>query len=593
MQSYDSRNIYCEGYMPKKTQANEFDLELSFSNPDGRCNNILIDFKQLAQTVIDKDNLAFDLIRISVYVYIADCLTERGGLNDAYDEYWNVDLNFHIPVLDVDFWNNEEVKNLLSEALGFAVGHKYNFHFYEWDGHQRQLFMDLFDTYTQDLDIDCISMFSGGLDSLYSSMLLIEEGRKPLLLSHQSTTKLVKKRNDLKEELEKSYNTNLVKWELPVKKKNGNSLEFTQRSRSFVYACLGVSFAKCLKLKDVYLSDNGIVSFNLRSTEQNIGTLNTRSTNPKLIYFVNQLAKKLWQENAPVVENKLIYLTKADVVKGIKELGKEDLIPLTHSCVSTFGLTNSQPLCGVCSQCVDRRFAMEYAEISKSNEPDIHYKVDIFNESLTNQIDRKIGKTHSENYYRKAKIIDKATEMEFFDYFNELWDFIPPDEDEETFLANAMTLHKRFSEQVYDVIGKFGKEFTRGKFPENSLIDMIYKDSHNSFNINDYKPLKQKRLVVDQKHKYCTVDKIDFKLTAKELFFMQRLAEAKGDFVPYKKLVSELTNHLDLAKTRKLQIENKFKKFCKEKNIKPFELFENKSKYGYKLALDKDEILAV
>jgi len=586
MQSYDSRNIYCEGYMPKRAQVNKFDLELSFSNPDERCNNILIDFKQLAQTVIDKDSLAFDLIRISVYVYIADCMTERGGMKDAYDEHWNIDLNFHIPVLDVDFWNNEDVKNLLSKALEFAVGHKYNFYFYKWDGHQRQLFMDLFDTYTQNLDIDCISMFSGGLDSLYSSMLLIEDGRKPLLLSHQSTNKLVKKRSALKEELEKSYNTNLVKWELSIKKKNGSSLEFTQRSRSFVYACLGVSFAKCLKLKDVYLSDNGIVSYNLRCTAQNIGTLNTRSTNPKLIYYINQISKMIWNEEAPQVENKLIHLTKGDVVKGIKELGKEKILSLSHSCVSTLGLTNSEPFCGVCSQCVDRRFAVEYAEISEDAEPRNHYKVDIFKEPLTSQIDRKIGKTHAENYYRKAKIIDKATELEFVNFFNEVWDFIPPDEDGDNFLSNTIVLHENFSKQVFDVITKMSKPFFKGELSDGTLFDIIYSDSKVPISANDYKPIKEKRLVIDLRHKYCTVDKQEFKLTAKELYFINKLAQNKGEFVQYKKLVSKATNHVELAKTRKQQIDNKFKKFCKKANIDYFDLFENKRGYGYKLTLN-------
>ena len=595
MYCYESRNFYCDGYIPDGVVVNdEIDYKLNFNNVDDRKNNIEINFKELAKATIYKDNLAQDLIRIAVYVYIADCMTKRGSKEavstDPYDEYWNVNLNFYIPVLELNFWNREEVKGLLSKALGFVVGHKYKFNFCSWIEDNKQLLLDL---PTKKLDIDCISMFSGGLDSLYSSLLLLEEDRKPLLLSHQSNNKLVKKRTELKDEVAKVYNDGLIKWELPLKKKNGNSIEFTQRSRSFVYACLGIGFAKCLDLEDVYLSDNGIVSFNLRSTDQNIGTLNTRSTNPKLIYYVNELSKLMWQDKAPKVENKLIHLTKADVVKGIKKLNQDKLLPLTHSCVSTLGLTNVQPFCGVCSQCVDRRFATEYAEISKANEPLNSYKVDIFRESLTSQIDRKIGKTHAENYYRKAKIIQNASELEFMEYFNELWGFIPDNEDESDFLSNAMILHKRFSEQVIKVLGNFGAEYLSGKFPENSLVDMVYKNSNVPVNINDYKPIKEKRLIVDLKHKNCIFDKKDFKLTNKEIFFINKLAENKGTVIKYKELVSKATNHLELAKKRKQTIENKFEKFCKVNEIIPFELFESQRGYGYKLTLDKDEILAL
>lgn len=595
MYCYDFRNFYCDGFIPEGIVTDDdLNLELNFNNRDERKNNIEINFKELAKATIYKDNLAQDLIRIAVYIYIADCMTKRGSKeavsDDPYDEYWNVDLNFFIPVLEFDFWNKEEVKSLLSEALSFAVGHNYKFNFCSWIEVNKQLLLGI---PTQKLDIDCISMFSGGLDSLYSSMLLIEEGRKPLLLSHNSNNKLLPKRTALKEELEQSYNTNLIKWELPARKKRGSSVEFTQRSRSFVYACLGIGFAKCLDLKDVYLSDNGIVSFNLRSTDQNIGTLNTRSTNPKLIYYVNELSKFMWKDKAPKVENKLIHLTKADVVKGIKELNQDKLLPLTHSCVSTHGLFNAEPFCGVCSQCVDRRFAVQYAEISKAHEPLESYKVDIFKESLTSQIDRKIGKTHSENYYRKAKIIQNATELEFIEYFKELWDFIPDNEDENDFLSNAMILHKRFSEQVIKVLGNFGAEFISGKFAENSLVDMVYKNSNVPLSINDYKPIKEKRLIVDLKHKNCTFDKKDFKLTNKEIFFINKLAENKGKFVQYKELVSKETYEIELAKKRKEQIEKKFEKFCKNNSIEPFELFANKRGYGYKLTLDKDEILAL
>lgn len=591
--SYESRNIYCEGFVPKNVKAHKDDLHLSFNNKDERKNNIEVRFDSFPNGIINKDELAQDLIMIAIYIYIADCSTKRGGMTNAYDDFWNINLNFYIPVRKPDFWNREDVKTALSEAFGFAVGHKFNFTFGKFIQNNKQLLFDVYSTDTKNLDIDCISMFSGGLDSLYSTLSLIEEGRKPILISHQSNTKLISKRNSLKEEIEKEYQINLEKLELVAKKKNGQSLEFTQRSRSLVFACYGIGFAKCLNLKDVYLSDNGIISHNLRSTAQNVGTLNTRSTNPKLIYYINEISKLIWGSEAPIVENKLISLTKGDVVKGIKELGKENLLPLSHSCVSTFGISKAKPFCGVCSQCVDRRFAIEYADISDGNEPRFNYEVDIFNDPLTKQNDRKIGKTHAENYYRKAKIINNATESAFMEYFSELWGFIPSDIDETEFLSNTMILHQNFSNQIFEVIAKMSAPFFKGELPEGTLFDMVYKDSKIPLNVNDYKPIKPVRLKTNIKKKYCTFDKEDFKISNKEIYFMNKLAENKGGFVSYKDLVSKETNHIDLAKKRKEKIDEKFQDFCKDNKIDYFELFENKRGYGYKLTLENDEILAL
>ena len=122
-------------------------------------------------------------------------------------------------------------------------------------------------------------------------------------------------------------------------------------------------------MKDVYLSDNGIVSFNLPFTGQNQGTLNTRSTNPKLIYYINQLSLLLWEKEAPQIENLLLWHTKADVVKGLQKYNKAKLLSDTVSCVDTINSGNVEKFCGICSQCIDRRFAIEYADISEDEDP--------------------------------------------------------------------------------------------------------------------------------------------------------------------------------------------------------------------------------
>lgn len=585
---YDSRNIFCEGYIPDGMDyIDKVDLILNFDEPDG--NNLRLSLGSLTDAIKNKDNLAFDLIRIATYVYIADCKTQRGGLKDAFDEYWNVKLNFYIPVIEPEFWNRKDVNELLSKSFNFAVGHEYNFTFVKWEDKYKQIFMDLFKGSSNQLDVDCISMFSGGLDSLYSTVQLLEENRKPLLLSHRSTPKLVGFRKELHKSLEKDYERKIPNWEVSISNYKSTSEEFTQRSRSIVYACLGSAFARCLNVTDVYLSDNGIVTFNLRSTNQNIGTLNTRSTNPKLISLVNQINKKIWEESTPVVTNKLLWYTKAEVVKGLKDLGQAKLLADSTSCVSTKNLSKVHPYCGICSQCIDRRFSVDWAQISENDDPRMHYRVNIFTDDLINQNDKGIGKTHAENYYRKAEEILSMNDSEFLNKFNELYDFIPDEADELEFLKNVFDLHKRFAKQVHEVIQPYWINFKSGIYPENSLVSMACRNSYISTSINDYK-IPDKKIIINERKRIFMYQGISIDLTDFEFEFIIALMKEPDAVVAYDILmkgdVETLTGYSTPAQTHKRNINKKIIEACNANNIEisdKFNIAKAVSGRGYKV----------
>ena len=141
---YSSRNIFCEDYFSQDIYNPESDLKLKFNTLDKENHNIDIDFDSFTKMIIDKDSLAFDLLRIAVYVYIADCSTPRGTKQNAYDEEWKTNLNFFIPVFNPDFWNKQEIKDLLKKTLDFAVGHSYSFEFSLWEENKAQPFLQLF-----------------------------------------------------------------------------------------------------------------------------------------------------------------------------------------------------------------------------------------------------------------------------------------------------------------------------------------------------------------------------------------------------------------------------------------------------------------
>ena len=64
------------------------------------------------------------------------------------------------------------------------------------------------------------------------------------------------------------------------------------------------------------------------------------------------------RRDPPSVENPFFWQTKAEVVKVIGDHGCSHLIASTVSCSHVYQMSNEQPHCGECSQCVDRRFGV-------------------------------------------------------------------------------------------------------------------------------------------------------------------------------------------------------------------------------------------
>ena len=70
-------------------------------------------------------------------------------------------------------------------------------------------------------------------------------------------------------------------------------------------------------------------------------------------------------------------MTKTEVLERLHNLGASELIGKTTSCSSVRLRTRDEPLCGCCSQCLDRRFAILAAGL-QSFDPAERYEVDLF-----------------------------------------------------------------------------------------------------------------------------------------------------------------------------------------------------------------------
>lgn len=426
------------------------------------------------------DDISKDLLRIATYVYVADTSVSKGGSTDIWGTNWRRKFHFKIPVLKPDIWSDTTVKSQLQNILEFLTDDHYDFTFLKWQDPIRQIFLDLFKTANEGIGADAVVLFSGGLDSLYATgMLAINEKRKPLLISHLSTNKIASRQRSIIEAIPdtcKSYTDwTFPHWAVRISRQGSEGKERTQRTRSFLYATLGVTAAHALKVSDVFLCDNGIVSINLPPSAQTIGAMASRTTHPKYIRTYNELMKTL---RMPSIKNTLFLFTKADVVSGLRNIKLEPLIPLTVSCARTHSMTKHQPHCGACTQCLDRRLATVYSDL-ESQDPSEKYLKDIFKDPINDLSDR----THAENLIRHCLDIKNLSIEGFVEKFPMVFDCVYlEDKDYEKNVRMIYDLHQRYADQVLETIKKKQNElfndFVSGKISQDSILGLIGKQDH-------------------------------------------------------------------------------------------------------------------
>ena len=114
--------------------------------------------------------------------------------------------------------------------------------------------------------------------------------------------------------------------------------------------------------------ENGVVSVNPPLAGDVLGGRATRTTHPRVLRGLEALFSALLDR--PIqIRTPLQWLTKSEVVLKIREAGMADLLATTNSCTRPRIWTKNRKHCGVCSQCIDRRFAILAAAIGEVPSP--------------------------------------------------------------------------------------------------------------------------------------------------------------------------------------------------------------------------------
>ncbi|MBA3518173.1 MAG: 7-cyano-7-deazaguanine synthase, partial [Rhizobiales bacterium] len=396
------------------------------------------------------DARANDLVRIGAYAFAADQLISRGGKGDPNRRRWRRELAVCIPVTDPSFWSDEDTTVALAEALGFGTEDRWEFAFSPAPTEDRhlQLALDV-DARTMLADPDCVALLSGGVDSLCATIEAVAaKHRRPVLVSHRTSPPVAGPQQRLVAGLEAQFPA----WSFPhlsfwIHQRGKEAVERTRRTRGFLVAALGSAVAGQVGLPTVLLPDNGYVSINPPVNAQLVGALNSRGTHPTFLRLVNHLLDLVFPDGVQL-ENPLEYRTRAEALTLLVEHGCEQLLSDTRSCSHSRQLADKSH-CGVCSQCVDRRFATVAAGLEAFDPPD-RYGVDIFTDPL-GEGDPRVFAT---SYIGHAQRVDKLAPEDLFFEFPELNACIDLEgRGVAVSAASLADMLKRHADEVLGVIG--------------------------------------------------------------------------------------------------------------------------------------------
>ncbi len=475
--------ILCGGVDTGKKRVTPEPLRLRLGKEKGK-GQIHLDVDAITKKMVaNLPHVLHDLLEVATYVYVADQATARGGTRSFdYGYKWHRRFAFKIPVRQHEVWTDPAVRGLLEETLSVASGDTYSFEFVAQEPERFPEFLN-FGTQTEPTEHkhDEVVLFSGGIDSVTGAIdEFVAQGHLPVLVSHQSNTKHVSLQRALHDYIRAVSPNRPEPLHIPVKINKNKRLtrDTSQRSRSFLYASLGVIVAHMFCLKRAKFYENGIVSCNLMWDNQTLQARATRSTHSHVLHLLSELVSSLLEVDF-VFENPYFAKTKTGVCLRLKELHHDACIKSTRSCAdSTY--QNPHTHCGTCSQCIDRRFATLASECEKC-DPDRLYKLNIFTDPLLTTHDRTmalgfVGFAQKCNGLERDGFVQACSSE-----VHQIARYLGA-ENAEVALNSLFLLHRRHSESVMQVMARqiadHSLPLVKATLPETCLIRMVGAGLH-------------------------------------------------------------------------------------------------------------------
>lgn len=318
-------------------------------------NQVCNEIKRLGVQVSQR---AFDFLTVSLAVTAADTFAKREITADG----WTREFELAISVSDPDAWG--PLRSILETALQFLSGDIWHIDI-QGGGpdiptphprHSRTRFIPL-------AGRNCVSLYSGGLDSSIAALDLLFHGHNPVLVSHsyRGDKSVQKDVSNYFPRITSKFSSNLHPTIcLPA--------ETSMRTRSLNFLAFGAVVASAIsatsgnQLVDLLIPENGLISLNAPLTPRRLGSLSTRTTHPYFLSLIQKLFDGL--EIPAVIKNPYKFRTKGEMLyECLDQASLERLASRTVSC-GKWKRTGQQ--CGRCVPCLIRRASFHASGIPDS-----------------------------------------------------------------------------------------------------------------------------------------------------------------------------------------------------------------------------------
>ncbi|UUZ77428.1 hypothetical protein LP414_09495 [Polaromonas sp. P1(28)-13] len=213
-------------------------------------------------------------------------------------------------------------------------------------------------------DADCVSLLSGGVDSLVGAIDLTHQGRRPLFVSQmakgdsETQVRYAKKLGAAERHLQWNHNIRVV-----------HPTERSTRGRSIVFFAFAALAASALAAEQqpakVFVPENGFISLNIPLNAGRAGSLSTKTTHPVFLERLQMAWKALGLEAELV--RPYAFKTKGELMaECLDRATLADLVGESTSC-GRFGYYNYTH-CGRCVPCLVRRSSFLSAGLPDTTE---------------------------------------------------------------------------------------------------------------------------------------------------------------------------------------------------------------------------------
>jgi hypothetical protein len=298
---------------------------------------------------------AMDFIAIAMAVTAVDTFVSREEAPDG----WGRSFEIVIPLANPDTW--QPLKPLLEQTLRFLSSDMWNFEFVT--GIRPPLTTEI--KRKRDVidlsKVDCVSLFSGGLDSAIGTVDLLDEGKRPLLVSHAPH-----KDADRQEAVAALLPSTCERMSVNSYPTWAGVDDDSMRTRSFQFLALGALAAQSIATYrgspsvDLYVCENGLIALNPPLTPRRLGSHSTRTAHP---YFLQGVSELLAALEIPVqIVNPYRHMTKGEMVAS--HYNRPNFEAFAAETVSCGKWKRKNEQCGRCVPCLIRRASLYAGNVS-------------------------------------------------------------------------------------------------------------------------------------------------------------------------------------------------------------------------------------